>query len=267
MAGNCVELPQTRINYLSDRALPQSLETLSGRHESLLRVVQYLESRYLLAAGSKADRAPLEKEAKLYLNEALTRVAADIDSAAASLEQYLSLEASAAESLARQVQGLQARLLLGKERGARARLEAFVANKSGAGPGPEVDDARVGVEASFSSRLLELPANSRRMSLAQHTPANVAKMRVPLAVRLARLDGVGLRLEGDGGDAGWDDPQRPELSVPMPIAAPGGSLISTASRASFNPDLTLTASRASVGAAGAMGVKTNKRTAHPAANT
>lgn len=186
MSGTSAVLPQTRINYLSEQALPASLDALSKRHESLLQVVQYLEGNYLLAAHNKADRAPIEKEAKLYLNEALTRVAADIDTAAACLEQYLSLETTAVDSLTQQVASLQSRMQLSKEEGARARLEAFVratpATSSSASPSEDV----------FSSRVLPLPADSRRMSVHQHTPANRTAARVPLAARLARLDKVGI---------------------------------------------------------------------------
>jgi hypothetical protein len=41
------------------------------------KVVSYLEANYLLALHSKADKGTVEKEAHLYLNEALARVATD----------------------------------------------------------------------------------------------------------------------------------------------------------------------------------------------
>lgn len=190
MSGTSAVLPQTRINYLSEQALPASLDTLSKRHESLLQVVQYLEGNYLLAAHNKADRAPIEKEAKLYLNEALTRVAADIDTAAACLEQYLSLKTTAVDSLTQQVASLQSRMQLSKEQGARARLEAFV--RATPATSSSAPAASAPSEDVFSSRVLPLPADSRRMSVHQHTPANLTAARVPLAARLARLDKVGI---------------------------------------------------------------------------
>lgn len=208
MAGTTVVLPQTRINYLSSQALPASLDVLSRRHESLLQVIHYLEGNYLLAAHNKADRSPIEKEAKLYLNEALTRVAADIDTAAACLEQYLSLEATAVDSLTQQVSSLQSRMLLSKEQGARARLEAFVkATPTVAAASSSSSGGAAAQEAVFSSRVLPLPADSRRMSLQQHAPAKKAAARVPLSARLSRLDAVGMPLSMGG-----------ETSIP-PVAA------------------------------------------------
>ena len=39
--------------------------------------MSYLEANYLLALHSKANKGAVEKEAHLYLNEALARVATD----------------------------------------------------------------------------------------------------------------------------------------------------------------------------------------------
>jgi hypothetical protein len=203
--------------------------------------VSYLEANYLLALHSKADKGAVEKEAHLYLNEALARVATDIDTAASNIEQYLSLECSALHSLEQQVSLLQANLALSKDRSARARLAAFLSLTSPCTPSL-LDDATTNGEEeeskggslkkkektsvgkqqrrkfnehTISTRILPMDSNNRRLSLPSYNHTNVK--REILSERLSRLDHLGLACTtGD-----QEEPESPHPSPPssVPTAA------------------------------------------------
>jgi hypothetical protein len=206
------------------------------------KVVSYLEANYLLALHSKADKGAVEKEAHLYLNEALARVATDIDTAASNIEQYLSLECSAVHSLEQQVSLLQANLALSKDRSARARLAAFLSLTSPSTPSL-LDDAttpgdeeeskggslkqkkkkkkektsvgkqqrRKFNEHTISTRILPMDSNNRRLSLPSYNHTTVK--REILSERLSRLDHVGLACTtGD-----QEEPESPPPSPPPPV--------------------------------------------------
>ena len=229
-----------RLTHLANAALPGALDTLASRHESLGKVVSYLEANYLLALHSKADKGAVEKEAHLYLNEALARVATDIDTAASNIEQYLSLECSAVHSLEQQVSLLQANLALSKDRSARARLAAFLSLTSPSTPSL-LDDATTNGEEeeskgdslkkkkkkektsegkqqqrkfnehTISTRILPMDSNNRRLSLPSYNHTNVK--REILSERLSRLDHVGLACTtGD-----QEEPESPPPSPPPPV--------------------------------------------------
>jgi hypothetical protein len=201
------------------------------------KVVSYLEANYLLALHSKADKGAVEKEAHLYLNEALARVATDIDTAASNIEQYLSLECSAVHSLEQQVSLLQANLALSKDRSARARLAAFLSLTSPYTPSL-LDDATTNGEEeeskggslkkkektsvgkqqrrkfnehTISTRILPMDSNNRRLSLPSYNHTTVK--REILSERLSRLDHVGLACTtGD-----QEEPESPPPSPPPPV--------------------------------------------------
>jgi len=238
-----------RLAYLTNSALPGALDTLASRHESLGKVVSYLEANYLLAIHSKADKGAVEKEAHLYLNEALARVATDIDTAASNLEQYLSLECNAVHSLEQQVSLLQANLALAKDRSARARLATFFTHSSPPSLSSLGDATITGEEEekkedalkkekkkksvgmqqqqqrrkfnehTISTRVLPMDSTNRRLSMPSYTHTNVK--RQILSDRLSRLDHVGLHLN-------HDQEREPELPESPPPPAPTTARFSVA---------------------------------------
>ena len=206
--------PHSRLASLQAGALPVALQTLSERHDALLQVVHYLEGAYLLAQHHKTDKSGIEKEARVYLNEALTRVAADIDVAAANLEQYLSLQFGAVDALSQQVAGVQTSLSLTRSDAAKRRLADFLASVGGAAatattgaidglvplsasasaadsaPPMRVKFSKTFSESTTSSRVLK---HNRRTSLAPSVTAS--KGRPTLNERLRRLDHIGTVLD------------------------------------------------------------------------
>ena len=92
---------------LSETVLPEALNALASRHESLDKVVAYLEGSYLAATHKDLDRSPIEAEAREYLANALMSVASDVDKISASLDELLTCQASAVDTLAHQVSMLQ----------------------------------------------------------------------------------------------------------------------------------------------------------------
>ena len=187
-----------RLEQIAVRALPAALDVMAHRHDNLLGVIQYLEGAYLLAQHNKTDRSGIEKEAKLYLNEALVRVASDIDTTAANLEQLLVLELGAVDSLSQQVACVQSRLALARQDAARRRLAAFLGTLAKEGvPEEEMprqlassvlsSEQKTFAEKTTSSRILK--GTNRRMSMSMFSHST--NERPSLAERLSRLDSVG----------------------------------------------------------------------------
>ena len=191
--------------------LPAALDVMAQRHDSLLGVIQYLEGAYLLAQHNKTDRSGIEKEAKLYLNEALVRVASDIDTTAANLEQLLVLELGAVDSLSQQVACVQSGLALARQGAARRRLAAFLGTLAQLEPEDEMPrqlasrvlsgEQKTFAEKTTSSRILK--GTDRRMSMSMFSHST--NERPSLAQRLSRLDFVGTIFDCVGSDEGEDD--------------------------------------------------------------
>ena len=187
-----------RLDQIAVTALPAALDVMAQRHDNLLGVIQYLEGAYLLAQHNKTDRSGIEKEAKLYLNEALVRVATDIDTTAANLEQLLVLELGAVDSLSQQVACVQSGLALARQDAARRRLAAFLGTLAKEGvPEEEMprqlassvlsSEQKTFAEKTTSSRILK--GTNRRMSMSMFSHST--NERPSLAERLSRLDSVG----------------------------------------------------------------------------
>ncbi len=66
-----------------------------------------MEGCYLSAVHKGIDRTSIEDEARTFLVEALVNVAADVDTVAANLDQYMRLQVNAVDSLANKVELLQ----------------------------------------------------------------------------------------------------------------------------------------------------------------
>jgi len=187
-----------RLDQIAVTALPAALDVMAQRHDNLLGVIQYLEGAYLLAQHNKTDRLGIEKEAKLYLNEALVRVASDIDTTAANLEQLLVLELGAVDSLSQQVACVQSGLALARQDAARRRLAAFLGTLAKEGvPEEEMprqlassvlsSERKTFAEKTTSSRILK--GTNRRMSMSMFSHST--NERPSLAERLSRLDSIG----------------------------------------------------------------------------
>lgn len=197
-----IETQQQRIHTLSHFVLPNALDAMSKRHDSLLKIIQYLEGNYLLAVHNKADRTAIDKQAKWYLNDALTRIASDIDTTAANLEQYISLGLNSVVSLSQLVASIQSYMSVAKTKAAKKRLNNFIAGLSGTDlctVMADKDDAMTS-KMTFSDstaccRVIKMKRNNRRMSLPSYTHTNVK--RISLNERLSRLDLIGTTLNTD----------------------------------------------------------------------
>lgn len=94
---------EDRLKYIQQDSLPKALDTLSSQHESLGKVVQYLESQYLFASELGHDKTKFHQESKEYLVKALYNVTTNINVIANSLDQVLEIQGNAIDSLTSQV--------------------------------------------------------------------------------------------------------------------------------------------------------------------
>lgn len=157
---------EDRIQYLSQKLIPATLESLSTKHRNLTQVVQYLEGNYLSAT---TDKHVIEQEANTYLITALASVSSDIESAATNLDQLLALNSNAVDSLSNQVNLLHTRLRISKDTVAKQNLL-----DAKAGMKPEI-----GIAAKTILEEIEPEENI------SYTKGSIAK-------RLAALDDVGV---------------------------------------------------------------------------
>jgi len=175
-----IEQPSQRLRYLTKTAMPDSLNALGSRYDSINQVVQYLEESHMSAvAGEGVERSTVEVEARSYIVEALLNITSDIDLVAANLEQILELQTKAVDSLTTQVDLVRSQIIHTKENDHVSSLH-------------EMTESRT-LMNRYRRSGNEIYVASRETKHGESFDYQ-AFTRIPLEERLRLLDGVGVVL-------------------------------------------------------------------------
>lgn len=185
------EPPSQRLRYLSKSSLPESLDALGSRYDSLSQVIQYLEESHMSAvAGEGGDRNSVEVEARSYLVEALLNITSDIDLAAANLEQIIELQTGAVDSLTNQVDLVRSQINHAKETDHVTSLHDMMETRVS----HNTKRSMGGGGATNSNNLVpEVASRETKQGDLFYYPSFV---RIPMEQRLQALDDVGLLIGG-----------------------------------------------------------------------
>jgi hypothetical protein len=113
------ERTEDRVASLINEKIPDTLESLAGKHQYLDKVVEYFEGAYLNISDSSASdtqsKDQLEEQARVYMLDALGSVASDIESLASNIDNLFGLQLQGINSMANQMDLVKAQIQLDKE--------------------------------------------------------------------------------------------------------------------------------------------------------
>mmetsp|Transcript_21165 Transcript_21165/g.30613 ORF Transcript_21165/g.30613 Transcript_21165/m.30613 type:complete len:257 (+) Transcript_21165:60-830(+) len=186
--------PEERMNYYSQKALPESLSKISMHHDSLARVIEYLENEYL--SCSPGNQQDVEDKAKMYLTDALGTVVQSISTVATHLEDLVGLQLEAVDALSTQMAQTKTRLQMCKEQHGGERLLSL-RDPVSSPHGEYAREVMVGVTETGNS-FLPAPTPGARLESLQTVhvpPPQGTYTRVPLSSRMNKFDNVGVCLQ------------------------------------------------------------------------
>jgi hypothetical protein len=118
------------LEYISENVLPEALDTLSSRHDSMIQLAQYVEDKYAAQKHRGDDLSVVEGEGLTALAEALVEIANDVSVISDKLESMLEVESTSIGVLTERVGVATARMRLSEEQYARRKLQKVRQNKT-----------------------------------------------------------------------------------------------------------------------------------------